>query len=269
MRHDLRLKVNRLTEILRGYKRVISTLSGGVDSTLLLKFALSILGRDNVLSVTFVSPIYSIRELKEVKRLLSLLKPKHLFLLTDELADRNFTSNPPQRCYFCKKSVYQELLKIKELYRFSEIIEGTNVDDLKDYRPGREALQRLDIKSPFLLARIGKKDIRTLAKKFSLPNYDKPSNPCLASRIPFFRKITEAELESVEKGEEALRELGLPLIRLRKEGETARIESDEKGMRRIWQKRGAVVQRLKRLGYRYITIDLEGYRPSGLRWKGN
>ncbi len=266
---SLREKVKRLTTILAQYKKVICALSGGVDSTLLLKFAIDTLGKEQVLAVTFVSPTYSISEIKEVQRIIKTLKPNHLFLLTDELSDKNFVRNSPQRCYFCKRSAYQTLLAIKEKYKFSAIIEGTNADDVKDYRPGRKAIRELNIKSPLLAAGLNKTDIRTLARRFSLPNRDKPPNPCLASRIPFFQKITEEELARVEKGEAILKRCGLSLFRLRSEVKTARIETKEEEMARILAKRKVIVKELKGLGYRYITLDLEGYLPSGLRWKRN
>ncbi len=267
MTNLLRKKLARLQKILKGYKKVICAFSGGVDSTLLLKCALITLGRENCLAVTFVSPTYSISCLKEVKHLLRLLGAPHLFILTDELRDKRFRANPPQRCYFCKLAAYKELQGIKEFYGASFIIEGTNADDLKDYRPGRKALKELNIKSPFLLAGIRKKEIRALAKRFSLPNYDKPPNPCLASRIPFFNQITEAELVRVEKGEEELRQIGLQFFRLRSEGKTARIETNPKNWDKVIKKRGVIIPALKKLGYRFITLDLEGYQPSGLRWK--
>ncbi len=257
-------KLKRLEKTLKGYKRVICAFSGGVDSTLLLYLALKTLKRESVRAVTFVSPTYSRYDLKAVKHLLRFLKANHLFLLTEELKDKDFLSNPPDRCYFCKRSAYQLL---RQLFPNWVIIEGTNLSDLKDHRPGRRALWELKIKSPFLLARMEKDDIRTLARRFSLPNYQKPPNPCLASRLPFFRKITEEELMRVERGEEVLRRLGLSFFRLRSEGKTARLETEPEEWRKVLKRRSEILRGLKRLGYSFITLDLEGYRPSGLRWK--
>lgn len=264
----LKEKVKRLKEILKGYKKVTCAFSGGVDSTLLLKFALKTLGKENVLAVTFVSPTYALRELKEAKRILNLLKPRHLFLFTEELEEKGFSNNPPNRCYFCKRDAYRLLRVVMRETDFREavVIEGTNLSDAKDYRPGQEALKELNIKSPFSLARMKKDEIRILAKRFSLPNYQKPSNSCLASRLPFSQKITEKELARVEKGEEILRRLGLSFFRLRSEGDKARMEVT-KDWAKVIKKRKEIVKEIKRLGYRYITLDLEGYRPMGLQWK--
>uniref|UniRef100_A0A7C3Z0N5 ATP-dependent sacrificial sulfur transferase LarE n=1 Tax=candidate division WOR-3 bacterium TaxID=2052148 RepID=A0A7C3Z0N5_UNCW3 len=264
----LREKIKRVKELLTDYGKVVCAVSGGVDSTLLWYLALKTLGKDRVLGATFVSNTYPLSELKEVLKLKGQSQTKHLFLLTNELRDRRFIKNPPERCYFCKKDAYSFLRRVIERTDFSDavIIEGTNLSDLADFRPGRKALLELKIKSPFLEVGIKKDEIRLLAKRFNLPNFAKPSNPCLASRIPFFQKITEKELSKVEKGEAVLRRIGLNFFRLRSEGKIARIETltewDE-----VLKKRDDIVKGLKRLGYRYVTLDLEGYRPMGKQWK--
>jgi pyridinium-3,5-biscarboxylic acid mononucleotide sulfurtransferase len=240
--------------------------SGGVDSTFLLSVAKDALGA-NLLAVTVAFPAVPAAEVRRARALARSLKARHLVVRADDVADmERFRGNPPDRCYHCKKAILSKLATIAQALGFPCILEASNVDDLGDYRPGRRAVKELGARSPLVEAGITKADIRALSKARGLPTWNKPSAACLASRIPYGDEITREKLARIEKGESYLAKLGFSVARLRHHGELARIEVPAAEIPRLASGalRGRIAAKLKALGFRYITFDLEGYRSGSL-----
>jgi uncharacterized protein len=259
-------KEEKVKEILKSLGSVVIAYSGGVDSTLLLKLSLETLGKERVLAVTAKSPTYPEREVKKAQNIASLLDAHHLIIETREMENSSFYENPPDRCYHCKKELFSLLRKEGEKRGFSVIADGCNADDLKDYRPGKKAAEEMGVRSPLAEARLSKDEVRKLAKKYALPNWDKPSFACLASRIPYGMKITLRRLKKIEKGEGFLQKQGFTEVRLRDHGDIARIEVGKDEIAKVLSPsvREKIAKNLKKLGYLYVTIDLEGYRSGSL-----
>lgn len=257
---------NKLNKIISSYPKAVVAFSGGVDSTLLLRLCCDILGRRNVLAVTGVSQTYTHEERTAATRFARTLGVRHILLETDELAFREFAENPGNRCYYCKQELYRKIAGVALKKGFPAILDATNADDLTDYRPGRQAAEERGVISPFVLAGFTKKDIRDLSKKLALPSWDKPANPCLASRVPYGTRITEEVLKKIHAGEKFIRDLGFPIVRLRHHDELARIEIPVEDFPRVL-KRGTlqkIAVHLKSLGYLWIALDIEGYRTGSL-----
>jgi uncharacterized protein len=191
---------------------------------------------------------------------------EHVLLATDELANDAFADNPTNRCYHCKKELYAKIADLSRARGASAILDGTNKDDLSDYRPGRDAAQEYRVVSPFVIAEITKDEIRSLSRAYDLPTWDKPANPCLASRIPYGTRITDEILRRIENGERMLRALGFTKVRLRHHDDIARIEMDVSDfpISISVEMRRRLVDGLKALGYRWVCMDLEGYRTGSL-----
>lgn len=246
--------------------RVLVAFSGGVDSTLLLKVAKDTLGDKNILAVTALSPLYPERELAGAKKLVEALGVNHRLIQSNELEIPGFSKNPPNRCYYCKSGLFRELLEIAQIEGFPFIVEGSTLDDDKDHRPGKMAIQELGIRSPLREAMFTKKEIRELSKKLSLPTWDKPSFACLASRFPYGEEITEKALRRVAEAEDFLFGLGFKQVRVRHYGKLARIEILNEEMARLMSGllREKVVNHLKEIGYHYVTLDLQGFRSGSM-----
>lgn len=241
--------------------------SGGVDSSLLLFLASKVLKKNVLFPVIFISPTYPFWQLKRAIDFLDNLGIEGIFLFTEELKEKNFIKNPPERCYYCKKEGYKKLLLLKDFFQVNKIIEGTNYSDLKDFRPGIKALKELKIESPYLKLKISKEEIREKAKELKIFNYEAPSSPCLSTRIPYYEVINEEKLLKVEKGEEILRRLGLRDFRLRMINNKAKIElKEEKDYLKIFKNRKKIVNDLKKIGFSEVLLDLKGYQPMGLQW---
>lgn len=257
---------NKLDKIISSYPKAVVAFSGGVDSTLLLRLCCDILGRRNVLAVTGVSQTYTHEERTAATRFARTLGVRHILLETDELAFREFAENPGNRCYYCKQELFNKIAGLASKQGVPAILDATNADDLTDYRPGRQAAEERGVISPFVLAGFTKKDIRDLSKKLALPSWDKPANPCLASRVPYGTRITEEVLDKIHAGEKFIRDLGFPVVRLRHHDELARIEIPAEDFPRVL-KRGTlqkIAAHLKSLGYLWIALDIEGYRMGSL-----
>ncbi|MFA5005655.1 MAG: ATP-dependent sacrificial sulfur transferase LarE [Candidatus Omnitrophota bacterium] len=264
-------KFIRLKDIIKSYRSCLVAFSAGVDSTFLLKAASLALPKEDILAVTAASATYPKEELKQAKMLARYMGIRHKVVTSAELKDKRFVANPPNRCYFCKKKLFLLLKRIAGKEKLSFVLDGSNISDGSDFRPGSLAGEELRIKSPLKEAGLTKKDIRILSRKLKLPTSDKPSLACLASRIPYNMKITPAVLKRIELAEGHLKSLFFGQARLRHHGTLCRIEVSKNDLPRLLRKRKTIVDRLKKLGYNYITMDLEGYRRgslnSGLREK--
>jgi uncharacterized protein len=244
-------------------RSVLIAFSGGVDSTFLLKMAHDILG-NKVLAITAQSETYPESELKEARRMAKLIGAKHKILQTKELKKKNFYRNPPNRCYFCKKELFSELKKIAKKRKIKYILDASNFDDLKDYRPGRTAAKELGVRSPLAEVGLTKQEIRLVSKKLKLPTWSKPAQACLASRIPYGEKITEPKLKGIAGAEAFLKKMGMTNLRVRNHQQIARIETAPGDLPLILKNSKKIIREFKKLGFHYITLDLEGYRTGSL-----
>jgi len=254
----------RLQDILKKLNSVLVAFSGGVDSTFLLSAAHEVLG-DCVLAVTAASPVHPRRELSQARRLAKRLGVRHRILRSREFDDPRFVGNDPRRCYYCKRGLFTALLGIAEEEGLAAVVDGSNRDDLDDYRPGAEALRELGIRSPLQEAGLTKEGIRQLSRRRGLDTWDHPAQACLASRIPYGTELKRGDLEMVERAEEALHDLGYRQVRVRHhQGGLARIEVDGEDLERLLAGRREVVSALRDCGYLYVTLDLQGYRRGSL-----
>lgn len=265
----LKRKLEELKSIIISCKKAVIAYSGGVDSSFLLKCCLDYLGKDNVLAVTAVSPTYTRKELTAAKEIAKGLGISHSIISTDEVDDPNFRSNPANRCYYCKTELFSKLKSIAQRKGIGLVLDGTNADDLKDYRPGRQAKEELGVRSPLAEAGLNKADIRQLSRKFGLKTWDAPQAACLASRFAYGQVIAPEDLGRVEKAEDYLRSLGIKMVRVRHyllsdKTRLARIEVEKGDIQAIAGRGPQVVARIKELGYNYVTLDLEGYRTGSM-----
>lgn len=237
--------------------------SSGVDSTFLLKVAHDELG-EKVLAITAKSNLFPQREIAESKNFCEREKIRQIIFDVDELKIPEFEKNPPNRCYLCKKNIFAEIKKIAAENKIFHVAEGSNMDDVGDYRPGLKAIAELEIKSPLREAELYKKEIRELSKKLNLSTFDKPSFACLASRFVYGEKITAEKLLQVERAEEFLREKNFKQFRVRIHGNLARIEILPNEFEKIFPIREDIVENFKNFGFDYISLDLQGYRTGSM-----
>ncbi len=254
-------KLDRLHQIFEDMGSVLVAFSGGIDSTLVYKVARDAIG-DRALAVTAVSPTFPEIELDIARRVAAEIGGRHLVIDTDQLALPAFTRNDASRCYHCKADLYQALTTIKERAGLATIADGTNVDDLGDDRPGITAAREWHVRSPLVDAQCSKEDIRALSRTLGISTWDKPAAACLSSRIPRGIAITREKLTRVERAEAVLFEAGFRQVRVRDQGDCARIEvgTDELAAMLAPGKREWVVAGIKQAGFRFVTLDLEGYR---------
>ncbi|MFH1994152.1 MAG: ATP-dependent sacrificial sulfur transferase LarE [Nitrospinota bacterium] len=265
MRIETERKFNSLKENLRGRGSVLIAFSGGVDSTFLLKTA-SIIPNLNLLGVTALSSTYPKSEQDEAVQLAKEMGVKHTLIDSEELDIPQFADNNPDRCYHCKKELFSKLKEIAKENGLKYVLDGSNADDSSDYRPGSKAVAELGIKSPLQEAGLTKEEIRELSKEMGLPTWDKPAMACLSSRFPYGEKITKDKLAAIEEGERFLRGLGFRQLRLRHHGNIARIELSKDDIKRVIEQNMSqqIIEKIKSLGFAYVTIDLEGYRTGSL-----
>jgi uncharacterized protein len=265
MTDSIERKEEQLRQLLRSFGSAIVAFSGGVDSGYLAHVANQELGA-RALAVTADSASYPEFQRRTALELVSRFGIRHRFIYTGELEDPNYLSNPANRCYYCKRELYAKLSQLARELGFVVVCDGTNADDLSDWRPGRKAACEFHVRSPLLECGLTKSEIRHLARRAGLPIWDLPASACLSSRIPHGQVITLEKLSTIEKAEDALRSLGFKQLRVRHHGDLARIEIAADEMARALDLDMAVqmAAALKALGFRYVALDLEGYRTGSL-----
>lgn len=258
-------KLESLKRILADMQSVLVAYSGGADSTFLLKIAALVLG-NRVIAVTASSETYTPRELHEAGKNAEIIGAKHVVVHTNELDDPNFSSNPPDRCYYCKLELFAKLTELAREHGMNYIIDGSTCDDDNDFRPGMRAAAEFHVRSPLRDAGFTKDEIRILSKDMNLPTWDKPPLPCLSTRFPYGTQITREKVRRVARAEETLAGFGLRQLRVRDHGNIARIEVPRADMSILLDEKISrqITEKFKKLGYTYITLDIQGYRMGSM-----
>ncbi|WP_333871446.1 ATP-dependent sacrificial sulfur transferase LarE [Desulforamulus putei] len=256
-------KYRKLEELLKECGRVLVAYSGGTDSAFLLAVAARVLA-DRVLAVTAVSATSTAAEVREAKELARQLGVRHLVVRSGEMQHREFIENSPLKCYYCKQLRFSHLQEIARQNKIPWVLDGSNLDDLQDYRPGLQAVKELGVRSPLREVGLTKADIRALSRQLELPTWNKPSAPCLASRIPYGEEISEEKLRRVEEAEQFLKSLGFSPVRVRHPRGEARVEIAREQFLQLTGLAETVTRQLKELGFARITLDLCGFRSGSL-----
>lgn len=262
---ELQQKFERLKDILKDAGSGAVAYSGGVDSTFLLKVAYDVLG-DNVAAVTARSSTYPEREYNEAKQYIAQFGAKHITIISEELEIEGFAKNPTNRCYFCKTELFSKVRAEANKLGLKNVFDGSNFDDIGDYRPGMKAAKEQGVISPLKLAELTKNDIRELSKQLNIPTWNKPSFACLSSRFPYGKEITVEKLSMVERAEQFLMDMGFRQLRVRHHDEIARIEVAPADRAKFFDLdiMDRVGQEFKAIGFKYVTLDIIGYRTGSM-----
>jgi uncharacterized protein len=260
----LKEKYERLKQIVKEMENAVVAFSGGVDSTLLLKVAVDVLGVENVLAVTADSETYPTSELEEAKMLAGLIGATHLVIETSELNIPGYAENDQNRCYFCKNGLFEEVVPIMKQKGFKNVVYGLIADDMSEHRPGVRAAREHGVRGPLQEADLYKEEIRELSKQLNLPTWEKPSFACLSSRIAYGEKITQEKLTKIDKSEAYLKGLGIRQVRVRTHQEIARIEVEPQNMQLVLTHHREIIESLQGFGYKYVTLDLQGYMSGSM-----
>jgi uncharacterized protein len=258
-------KFEELQNRLREMKKVLVAFSGGVDSSFLLKVAADVLG-ENVLAVIASSETYPSKEKDEAIKLATRLNVRYTVIQTKELENPDFSSNPPERCYYCKSELFSKLKNIAESEGIPYVLDGSNYEDTSDFRPGTKAAEELGVRSPLKEVGLIKDEIRQLSKSIDLPTWNKPSLACLSSRFPYFTEIEPESLKQVAQAEEYLKGLGFNQVRVRHHGQIARVEIDPQEFPRILDEnvREKITKNFKKFGFIYTALDMAGFRSGSM-----
>lgn len=262
---ELDLKFKNLKDSIQGLGSVAIAYSGGVDSTFLLKVAADVLG-NKVIAITAKSTTYPEREFKEAVKYIGDIGAKHIVIISEELEIEGFAKNPIDRCYFCKKELFSKVRKVADDNNINAVLDGSNADDVSDYRPGMKAASELRVISPLKDAGLTKDNIRELSKRLGLPTWNKPAFACLSSRFPYGNEITVEKLSMVERAEQFLLDIGFRQIRVRHHGDIARVEVNAEERNKFFstEMMDKVANELKNIGFKYVTLDLLGYRTGSM-----
>lgn len=263
---SLATKINDLENFISNYTNAIVAYSGGIDSSLVASIATNVLGKSNSLIVIAVSPSLN---RKEYERALDLAKKNDWnfkSIYTNEFSNNNYLKNDFSRCFYCKFELYEKLEEILKNEKYNVIFNGTNIDDLSDFRPGNDAAKKKNIVSPLVKCKINKNEIRQIAKQIGLPNWDKPAQPCLSSRVPHGVKISMDILKKIEDSENFLNELGFINFRVRIHGDLAKIEASENDFEKFSDPeiRKKIVKNFKKYGFKYVSLDLMFFKSGNL-----
>ncbi len=261
---SLEEKYERLKEILAALESLVVAYSGGVDSTLLLKVALDVLGPERVMAVTADSETYPTRERREAREIAAILGAPLRIVETSELSVPGYAENNRDRCYFCRHNLFEYLLPIAEELGFSHVAYGLIADDLGDYRPGVRAAIERGVRGPLQEALFTKGEVRELSRRLGLPTWNKPALACLSSRVAYGERITKEKLSMIDRAEELIRGLGFSQVRVRIHGDVARIEVTPAEIPRLVESRQEIVQALRSYGCRFVTVDLAGFESGSM-----
>ena len=262
--NEIQAKLDRVKVILGELRRTVVAYSGGVDSTLVAKLALDVLGAENVLALIAISASFGAEEERDAIETLNEIGVPFVLIETEEVDDPRYAANPTNRCYFCKENVYGSLVEAAAARGFTTVVDGFNSDDTGDFRPGRKAGREWGVRSPLCEANLNKEEIRAAARHLGLSNWAKPAMACLSSRVEYGTPITIEILKQVDRAERALRHLGFEDLRVRHHDKLARIEVDPVMIDRALTAREEIIEAVKAAGYVYVTLDLQGLRHGSM-----